>query len=124
MMKVLLIDDDVPLRSCLRQVLQQEGYDVKEASTGKEGLRLCQEDHILLVITDILMPDMDGMEFIQGVHQVCPQTKIVAISGGYQWAGPSMLDIAKRLGADLAYEKPFDLPQFLQGLRELGRVSV
>ncbi len=123
MARILVIDDHVTFRVFLREVLIREGYDVKESSTGKDGLRSCRVDHVPLVVTDILMPDMDGLEFIQELRRVCPQTKIVAISGGYQWSGPSMLEVAKRLGADLAFEKPFDMETFLQCLRELSHAQ-
>jgi len=120
MSSIVVIDDDVQVRAFLREVLMREGYDVKEVSTAKEGLRLCRENHVPVVVIDILMPDMDGVEFIQMLRQVRHQTKIVAISGGYQWSGPSILEVAKRLGADRVFEKPFDMKTFLQGLRELS----
>ena len=120
--EILIIEDDIVFRAFLREVLVREGYTVKEASTGREGLRMCRESSVPLVVTDIMMPDVDGLEVIRALRQGCPQTKIIAISGGCsQWSGPSMLDLAKQLGADIAYDKPFDTQDFLRGLRELGR---
>jgi len=120
MSSIVVIDDDVAIRALLREALAWDGFEVKEASTGKEGLRLCHEISVSLVITDILMSDMDGVEIIRMLRHSCPQTKIVAISGGFQWSGPCLLDVAKRLGADLAYSKPFDVRPFLEDIRELS----
>ena len=106
MARVLIVEDDVSFRAFLREALVQEGYEVLEAHTGVEGLRLIQESPVSLVVTDILMPDVDGLQMIREIRQRFPQTKIVAISGGYAWSGPPMLELAQRLGADLVFDKP------------------
>ena len=120
MARVLIVEDDVSFRAFLREALVQEGYEVLEAHTGVEGLRLIQEFPVSLVVTDILMPDVDGLQMIREFRQKFTQTKIVAISGGYTWSGPPVLELAQRLGADLVFDKPFALPHFLKGIRELS----
>ena len=82
MNRILVIDDDAPFRGMLRQVLGREGYEVMEASNGKEGMALFRAEPTDLVISDILMPEQEGLQTIKELRRDFPEVKIIAISGG------------------------------------------
>jgi DNA-binding response OmpR family regulator len=110
---VLIIDDDVQMRAMLRKVLDRAGHQTSEASDGCEGLREHQRLNFDLIITDILMPEGEGLETIRQLRQVSPAVKIIAISGGGQSGTLDFLDVAERLGADRSLQKPFSLQELL-----------
>jgi len=82
MARILLIDDDEGFRGMLQRTLQRAGYEVVASGSGKEGLDLLSRVRVDLVLTDIIMPDMDGLEIIQRLRQTQPSLKIIATSGG------------------------------------------
>ncbi|MEW6349019.1 MAG: response regulator [Thermodesulfobacteriota bacterium] len=105
--RILVIDDDDQVRSMLRQTLEKDGHEVVEAPDGKAGLRLFQQSPPDLVITDIIMPEIGGIDTILALRAESPNLKIIAISGG----GPGResevcLDFAERIGALKTLEKP------------------
>ena len=79
---ILIIDDDVHIRTILRKTLQSEGYQVVEASNGNEGVRLYREKPVELIITDLIMPEKEGIETIMELGRDFPDVKIIAMSGG------------------------------------------
>ena len=79
---ILIIDDDDQIRRVLRKTLERDGYDVADAPNGKEGIRLYRENPADLVITDIIMPEKEGIETIRELRRDFPEVKIIAISGG------------------------------------------
>jgi CheY-like chemotaxis protein len=81
MAQILVIDDEEPFRTMLREVLEREGHAVMEAGDGREGITLARNIPIDLIITDLLMPELDGLEVIQTLRSDSPQVKIIAISG-------------------------------------------
>jgi len=107
MSRVLLVDDDEPLRKMLKFSLQKMGHLVDEARNGDEALRLCASEPPDLVLTDIIMPDKEGLEMILEIRQTYPQLKIIAMSGGGRTNSVDYLKIARRLGAMHTLEKPF-----------------
>lgn len=117
---ILVIDDEEQIRAFLRRVLEREGHHVLEAPNGEVGLRLCEENELDLIITDIIMPDKEGIETIMELRQNQPDMKIIAISGGGT-AMPSdaCLRLAERLGAARTFPKPLDLQGLLGAIREL-----
>lgn len=119
MARVLVIDDDVPTRRMLRQALERAGYEVAEAQEGHEGMQYCQEAHFDVVITDILMPDQEGLETIRELRRNFPEVKIIAISGGGYLGTLNFLDVAVRFGAQSTLQKPFSLRQILETIRTL-----
>jgi YesN/AraC family two-component response regulator len=116
---ILIIDDDTVTRLSLRRVLEDAGYDVSEAANGREGVRIFQHTHPDLVITDILMPEQDGLEVIQELLRMAPAVKIIAISGGGQYGGFDYLEVAQRLGAQRMLRKPFAPHVVLEAVQAL-----
>lgn len=117
MSRVLVIDDDIPTCHILRQALERAGYDVVEAYEGHEGVRHCQKSHFDVVITDILIPDKEGLGVIQELRQNFPDLKIIAISGGGYVGTRDILDVAMHFGAQSTLQKPFGLRQMLETLQ-------
>ncbi len=108
---ILVIDDEADILALFRKALEGAGYRVLEARSGTEGLRRFREETADLVITDILMPDMDGLELIRVFRETRPEVKIVAISGG---TGPwDYRDAARMLGANETLAKPLSLQSLL-----------
>ena len=119
MVRILLVDDDDALRSVLRRALERAGYMVFEAADGRAALRVIAEGPVALVITDLVMPDMEGLELIRSLRRSHPVLPVIVISGG---TGPGMEDylpVAKLLGAAHILTKPFELPQLIDAVRSL-----
>jgi len=119
MIRILLIDDDALARDMLRQMLERAGYDVVEAASGREGLQHYQATAIDLIITDILMPDQDGLETILELRRLAPEAKIIAISGGGQSGLLDLLPVAAKLGAQWTFWKPLRRLELLAAIRQL-----
>jgi CheY-like chemotaxis protein len=116
---ILLVEDDKDLREMLKTSLMKRKYMVLEASNGKEALIKFKPAITDLLITDLIMPEEDGLKVIMKIKSVKPSVKIIAISGGGK-AGPgNYLDIAKTLGADEIFSKPFSLNDLLNKIAEL-----
>ena len=118
MSKILVIDDDRHIRGLLRKTLESAGFEVIEARDGKDGIRLFQSSSPDLVITDILMPEKEGLACIQELRQLDPAVRIIAISGGSRHLPLDVLGIATKFGARRVFPKPFDLDKLLAGVRE------
>ena len=116
---ILVIDDDDQFRLMLRRVLEKEGYDVFEATNGKEGITAFRRLQTDVVITDIIMPEVEGVETILNLRKEFPDVKIAAISGGGRNAPEGYLVMAKKLGAEFVMEKPIDRKLFLEKLEQL-----
>lgn len=119
MKKILLIDDDPALRSAVAQSLARSGYQVVEAGNGAEGLSIYRADPADLIITDIVMPEKEGLETIMELRKEFPSVKVIAISGGGRNRPGDYLPVAKRLGANRALAKPFSRSELLAVVREL-----
>jgi DNA-binding response OmpR family regulator len=110
--RILLVDDDELLRGTLHQILVRAGYDVDDAPNGKIAVRGYRRQRCDLVITDIVMPDEEGLGTIRELRRVDPNVKIIAISGGGLGKAGDYLGIAQMLGAMRTLAKPF-LPETL-----------
>ena len=110
MAEILIVDDEPQMRRLLVRVLNGAGHNVHEAENGQDGIRLFRRIRPVLVITDIVMPDMEGIEMIRELRQEAPALPILAISGG---GPPLYLRAATDLGATAALAKPFDTTELL-----------
>ena len=119
MTRVLVVEDDSNLRNIVRCILQKAGYEVVEACNGIEAADKIAEFPVQLVITDILMPDREGIETIVGLHRKYPDVKIIAMSGGGKGGADHYLDMAREFGADQTMHKPFDKSDLLDAVGDL-----
>ena len=116
---ILIVEDDKDLREMLKTSLLKMKYTVIEASNGKEALLHFKPAITDMVITDLIMPDEDGLKVIMKIKEIKPSAKIIAISGGGK-AGPgNYLDLAKVLGADEIFSKPFSINDLMKKIEEL-----
>lgn len=115
--RLLLIDDDAAVRDAFGIVLEMAGYGVTRAAKATQALAAHAAAPFDLVITDIVMPDMDGLELIRILAERSPETPILALSGGGDFGGPLYLDLALRFGARAALAKPC-APQIVLGAIE------
>ena len=108
MTKILVIDDDALVRSTVSRMLRCWGYEVVSAEDGRRGVELFGSNNPALVITDIIMPDKDGIETIREIRAMQPDAKIIAMSGGGRIGNLDFLKIAAKLGAAEIVNKPFE----------------
>ncbi|MGD9949810.1 MAG: response regulator [Desulfobulbus sp.] len=118
-MRILVIDDDDQMRVLLRQVMEWAGYEVMEAEDGREGMQKQRQQPANLVITDLIMPEQEGLETIGLLRKEFPQTRIIAISGGGRIGPEAYLPAAQELGADRVFSKPFDVRELAGAVKEL-----
>lgn len=107
MKRILIIEDDEAFRSTLLRMLESGGFQATGAEHGGEALKLLGEDHFDLVLTDVLMPQVDGMEIMTALRRSRSRAPVIAMSGGGRIGAQSYLVMAKSLGAAAVLEKPF-----------------
>jgi YesN/AraC family two-component response regulator len=112
MANVVLVEDVEALRQNLKILLTRNGHVVREAANGHEATRLIAEQTPDLLVTDIFMPEKDGIEIIQEVRRLHPQLRIIAMSGGLPRDHDVFLKMAQRLGVKATLSKPFSLQEF------------
>ena len=115
MATILIIDDEEIIRVLLRSVLEAAGYEVTEAANGREGLELYRYRPTDLVITDIVMHEMNGLDMLLELTRQFLHAKVIAISGAGE--EKNVLDVANLLGARQTFQKPFSLPHLLGAVR-------
>lgn len=118
MAKILLIEDDMSLNMMLKDFLEYEGFEVAYAFDGMRGLTLFNQEKPDLVLTDLVMPDQDGMGFLLGImdsakHFPC---KTIVMSGGGQLDSETYLEMARHLGVNDVFQKPFELADLLNSI--------
>jgi len=118
MVRILLIEDDDQLRRMMREVLEQDGYVVAEAQNGRLGVTHYRAAPADLVVTNIIMPEQEGLETIRILRQEFPAVKIIAISGGGQRGVLNFLAVAQHLGAWRTLRKPFALQELRTAVSE------
>jgi DNA-binding response OmpR family regulator len=116
---ILIVEDDKELREMLKISLIRHKYTVLEAADGKEAITHFKPSITDLVITDLIMPDEDGLKVIMRLREIKPSLKIIAISGGGKAAPGSYLNLAKALGANVIFPKPFSINDLLAKIEQL-----
>ena len=116
---ILIIDDEPQIRSMLKLMLERDGYDVAEAPDGIEGIRVYRQKPADLVITDLIMPNKDGIGMIIDLKKEFPNVKIIAMSGGGLNKPEGYLKGAKKLGAACTLTKPIDRDEMLRTIKDV-----
>ena len=119
MHNILIIDDERDMRDLMRDMLERAGYGVFEAGDGLEGIEVFRRETVSLIITDIFMPEKEGLETIIELKRVKPDLKIIVISGAGTYKGFDYLPIARNLGAHRAFSKPFSPSEIVAAIQEL-----
>ena len=113
MTKILVIDDDALVRTTLGRLLRDAGYEIATAEDGVRGMALFRSEQPDLVITDIIMPEQEGIQTITEMRKARPDAKIIAISGSGRFGDADFLKMARSLGAMDIVSKPFDQDELL-----------
>lgn len=118
MCTILIVDDSPEWRHILKGILAKTSCDILTAADGKEALRLCLSRTVDVVITDLFMPDMDGLELASRKEDICTRG-LIAVSGGSSAIAADYLPAAKSFGADYIFHKPIDVASLLDAVRAL-----
>lgn len=119
MARILVVDDDEMIRDTLCMMLVREGYEVCQAVDGSGAISKHKKCPFDLIITDIIMPEMEGIETIFKIREFSPSTAIIAISGGAIGTPEQLLEIARSCGADVSFAKPFDRKELVGSISHL-----
>ena len=123
MARILIIDDEPQIRSMLKLMLERDGYEVVEAQDGVAGIKVYRQNPADLIITDLIMPNKDGIGMIIDLKKEFPQVKIIAMSGGGLNKPDGYLKGAKKLGAAYTLTKPIDREEMLRVVKDILKVS-
>ena len=118
-MRILVIDDDEQMRDLLQRAMQWAGFEVVAAENGRLGQQSFEAQPADLIITDLIMPDQEGLETISVLKKRYPAVKIIAISGGGRIGPEAYLPAALELGADRVFAKPFDVKELVTAVQAL-----
>lgn len=118
MARILVIDDQPRTRTAVRRSLESAGHEVVEAEDGKVALRMYAGNPTDVVISDIYMPHMDGIEFLIRLHEAFPEARIITMSGGGHLAKDKVLAATSTLGAVVTLEKPFGTNDILAAVEK------
>jgi CheY-like chemotaxis protein len=123
MKSILVVDDDEYIRIMLKKLFEQEGYAVQTAENGKSAVKSLSEKPVDLVITDIIMPEKEGLETIMELRRDFPNVKLIAISGGGLIQANEYLKLAKVMGARYAFSKPISIIELKAAVRSILELS-
>ncbi len=115
MASILVVDDEEMERVLARTILEEAGHDILFAADGKAALKVCRAENVDLVVTDLAMPDFNGLRFIKELRKAGIRIPVIAISG---WAA-DQLDLAEDYGADIRLFKPTAGPELLEAVHEM-----
>ena len=118
MKRILIIDDDPSIRTVFMRYLVGHGYEVDVAGDGREGLMRIETSPPDLVVTDVMMPEKDGLEVVLELRRILPDVPVIAISGGMRIAPMDFLPMIKKFGARKVLYKPIDLEDLLSAIEE------
>jgi DNA-binding response OmpR family regulator len=119
MKRILFVDDDEPFRLSFSLILEKAGYEIEQAEDGRVGLRKFKEHPPDLVICDLIMPDVEGLETMREIHEIDKTTKILAISGGGRVNAVYYLKVAQMMGAVVTLAKPFTREELIGAVEKL-----
>lgn len=119
MAQILIIDDDPIIRKLFSRFLESKEHEVALAENGRIGVRMLEQNRPDLVITDILMPEMDGLEILMQIRNTHKDLPVIAISGGMRSLPINFLEQAKLFGARHVFEKPVSLEHLLAAVNQL-----
>ncbi len=122
-LSVLLVEDDEMVRETLADVLESRGFKVMTARNGAECLNLARQHRYDAIVTDIIMPEKEGIETIAALRQAKVDTKIIAMSGGGRTRNEEFLDMARRMGADFTFRKPFDPENLVRQIQSTSQAA-
>jgi DNA-binding NtrC family response regulator len=117
--KILLVDDEESIRKMVRAVLGDKLYVFQEADNGLDAQSLLEKDPHDLIISDVIMPDCDGIELVMAIRNKFPGIKVIVMSGGGRVRAGHYLNLAQKLGAARVFEKPFDTDELRNAVAEL-----
>jgi CheY-like chemotaxis protein len=117
--EILIVDDDDDVRRVLARMLTRAGYRARTAADGAAAMGILAEARPDLVITDVYMPEMDGIEFLLRIREVEPELPIIVVSGGGFASADFVLEDASALGADAILSKPFERSVVLDTVRRI-----
>jgi YesN/AraC family two-component response regulator len=123
MARILIIDDEPQIRSMLKLMLEREGYEVVEAPDGVEGIKIYRQNPADLIVTDLIMPNKDGIGMIIDLKKEFPDVNIIAMSGGGLNKPEGYLKGAKKLGAACTLTKPIDREEMLRAVKDILKES-
>ncbi len=113
---ILIIDDEELVRDALEMVLHRSGYHVSTAASALKGLECCANDKFDVILTDLVMPHMDGVAFIKEIRETDPDTPIISLTGGARVGQQNMSEQALQAGACIALRKPVNKNQILEAI--------
>ncbi len=119
MKKILLVDDEEAIRTMVRAVLNTDTRSFSEASNGDEAQALLGAESFDLVISDVIMPDCDGIELVMAIRRKFPRIPVVVMSGGGRVNASLYLDLAEKLGALSVFEKPFNTTELRRAVSRI-----
>lgn len=118
MPSILLVDDDELVRNLLSEILRRADYEVEIAQNGQEAIKLYGERAYDLIVTDLLMPEKEGLEMIMELRRLHPEIRIIAMTGGGRMDPDALLNAASLFGAWRIMRKPFTPEEFIQAVTE------
>lgn len=124
MLRVLVIEDEAMIRQLIRQTVEQSGHRVEEAANGRIGLQSLHQAEFDLVITDLVMPETDGLEVLGVIKRQWPELPVIAMSGGGRLGDGDNLQAARDLGAAATLAKPFTLRELRQMVEDVCAQSL
>ena len=119
MARILVIDDDDLIRKLVSKTLERAGYEVAASADGRDAARLYRREPADLIITDLFMPEKEGLEVIMELRRESPDVKIIAISGAGSLGPTGYLEVARMIGASRTLAKPFGEKELLAAVGEL-----
>lgn len=117
--KILLVDDEEAIRKMVRAILGEEQYAFQEAGNGLDAQTILENEPHDLIVSDVIMPDCDGIELVMAIRSKYPDIKVIVMSGGGRVRAGHYLNLAQKLGAARVFEKPFDTVELRTAVAEL-----